>query len=48
MILCAFLLKNGKNDMEEVIFFQNLSLHNLFRDKIPILRKKFAAPSGGQ
>ena len=34
---------HGRSD-----FFQNLSLHNFFRDKIPILRKKFAAPSGGQ
>ena len=34
---------HGRSD-----FFQNLSLHNFFRDKISILRKKIAAPSGGQ
>ena len=44
----SFLSKNGKNDLVEVIFFQNLSLYNFFRDKISILRKKIAVPSGGQ
>ena len=48
VILGAFLSESGKNGIIEVIFFTKLSMHNFFRDKIPIFRKKIGAPSGGQ